>query len=281
MMGSIYSDYPGILLQSLSSMNEGYAGMSGKRTGFIPALEKAYLRLFGIPEIGYRIRGLYFRSAMRVIARYIRPVRALDVGSGIGNYVFDLTGLFPGARIDGWEIDRGKLAFTREFAKKKGYDRVAFSYGDITRLPKTSAVYDLLVNIDVLEHIKDYKTALRNMHRLLKPDGFLYLHTPQAHQKRFFKRFESWEHADHAREGFVPQELADDLRSIGFEIVEQRSTFGFFGSLAWELNHLTLSVHRVAAAIAFPFLYAVACLDLITDNGSRGLCTAIIARKKS
>jgi len=278
MMGSIFANHPEILMQSLSSMNDRYADVSSRKDGLLRRLQSMYIRIFGIPEIGFQVRGMYFRDALRNITQRKQLSNVLDIGSGIGNYVFELSRQFPDAQVDGWEIDRDKLSFSKKFAKELGKKNVSFSYGDITKKPSATNTYDLIINIDVLEHIKDYKKALRHMYALLRPGGHIYIHTPQMNQQRFFKRFESWEHEDHVREGFNSKKLKSDLTRLGFEVVSLRHTFGFFGSLAWELNHLLLKNSFVLAGIFYPLLPILARLDTCVRN-KKGLGFMIIAEK--
>ena len=115
---------------------------------------------------------------------------------------------------------------------------------------------------------------------MLKPNGFLYLHTPQPIQIRILKRFCSWHHQDHVREGFTPAGLVDALTELGFTTVDVRQTFGGFGRLAWELNHLTLAWSTWLGAAAFPLLYLLARIDLFLRNRT-GLGVSLLAEKRS
>lgn len=280
MIGSLYFRHPEILLESLSQMNDSYTQNAKKPAkGLMRNLQQLYIFLFGIPEIGFQVRSMYYRWALSVVKRHIAPKRVLDAGSGIGNYVFDMARMFPGVHADGWEIDRRKMQFAQRFSTELKITNAHFSYGDITKKPNIAGAYDFVVNVDVLEHIKEYKKALANIHLLLKPGGYLFVHTPQENQKRFFRQFETWEHDDHVREGFKPDVLRRDLERIGFDVIAVRNSFGFFGSLAWELNHLLLGRHMMLAGLLYPLLYVFASLDPVVRNNS-GLCVAILARKK-
>lgn len=280
MIGSIFFRHPEILLHSLSQMNDGYDGrVVARSSGFFVFLQKLYVLIFGIPEIGFQVRSMYFQKAIHKIAHVMNPKRVLDVGSGIGSYVFELSRQFPSSKIDGWEIDKKKLSFSRKFAEEQRFRNVSFAFGDITHKPRIRIYYDVVLTVDVLEHISDYKKALSHMHQVLKPGGFLFIHTPQEHQKRFFRLFDTWEHNDHVREGFSPDILKSDLRNIGFTEIEMVHTFGFFGSLTWELNHMLLSKSFVLAGMLYPLLYMVSRLDGLVSN-KKGLCLSVVARKK-
>ena len=53
-------------------------------------------------------------------------------------------------------------------------------YCDITEKLKLKVQFDIVIAIEVIEHIKDIQSALRNMLRLLKPGGVLYMTTPNG-----------------------------------------------------------------------------------------------------
>ncbi len=277
--GKEYAMHPEILLNSFGQMSDDYKTSSkkNKTSGLLSILQKLYIRLFGIPEIGFQLRSLYFHHCMEKL-RKLEPKHILDAGSGIGLYTLHLSREFPNAIVTGVDLDNKKIFFCKRFAKELGVENAVFKKSDIVENFSNGVKYDLIVNIDVLEHIGSYKAVLRNFYKLLSPKGYLYIHTPQPDQRRIFKQLETWHHEDHIHEGFPPQTLTKDLQTIGFKVIEKRQTFGFFGSLAWELNHLLLSKSLVLSGIFFPLLYLLANLDLVVNN-KRGLGTAVVAQK--
>jgi len=280
MFGSEYSNHPEMLLDSFKDMSSAYKkGFRRKESKLIRFLERLYLRIFGIPEIGFQVRGQYFMDMLKKNISTKKPERILDAGSGIGTYTFWLSEKYKDSIVDGWEIDKTKLEFSRKFAKELGARNVNFLYGDVTKSsPKNKNKYDLIVSVDVLEHIDDFKGVLRNFYQLLEKGGYLFVHTPQINQQRIFKQTKEWHHDEHLHEGFSPGELKKELADVGFKIIEVRETFGFFGKLAWELNHMLLPKGFIASGIVYPFLYCISRLDLLTKN-KRGLGTAVLVKK--
>lgn len=280
MFGKEYYKNPQILLDSFREMNHEYENISGrnKKPELIRNLESFYIRIFGIPEIGFQCRFLYFQKLLNILKK--KPKKILDAGSGIGSQSLWLARRYKDALITSCDIDEGKLKNASRFAEKIiKSNKIKFLYGDISKPVKEKNTYDLIVNIDVLEHIKNYKTVLNNFYKLLVKGGYLYIHTPQVHQKRIFKQLESWKHEDHAIEGYTPEELTRELTKLGFKIVEKKETFGYFGKLAWELNHITLANSFILVGLVFPILYCFAKIDLLFNN-KEGLGTAILAQKK-
>lgn len=279
MFGSIYFRHPEALVESLEGMSDDYRESAAEgHGGRTLALQRAYVRVLGVPEIGFRVRGLYFSRALRRL-RVLRPRRILDAGSGIGAYAIWLARRYPYADVTGWELDERKVRFSQEFAHELGIPNLRFELRDLSAGDTPADAYDLVINVDVLEHIVDFEAALANLHRLLRPNGYLFLHTPQPHQRRVFKRFEHWHHEDHVREGFTPRALVADLERLNYRVIEVAESFGLPGRLAWELNHMSLARSLVLAGAAFPMLYAGALIDPLVPK-HHALATAILAQKR-
>lgn len=279
MFGREYSNYPELLMQSFGQMKEDYKKKLKKDQGSKSKLQKIYLSIFGIPEIGFQLRSLYFKKTILSTFKRNKPKIILDAGSGIGAYSIWLCKNFQSAEVHGWEIDKTKLDFTKKIGEQFNLKNLSFKKEDIVKKRNGKNKYGLIINIDVLEHVKNYKKVLKNFYQLLVPGGYLYLHVPQLNQKRIFKSLKKWTHEDHKHEGFSPLELKQDLQSLGFKIVAIKETFGFFGKLSWEINHIALSKNFLLAGFIYPLLYLIAKLDLLFEN-KNGLGVSIIVRKK-
>lgn len=96
-------------------------------------------------------------------------LKILEVGCGTGA---TLASLNPFGKTFGIDISPNALRHCRE----RGIRRVAQADG--TSLPFADQVFDLLVTVDVLEHIEDDTETLKQFHRVLKPDGMLLLIVP-------------------------------------------------------------------------------------------------------
>lgn len=280
MFGSEFSKHPEILLDSFKDMSHEYKKNVGmQKKGLVVLLQKTYVMLFGIPEIGFQIRSMFFKDILSQKVKS-KPKKILDAGSGIGTYSIWACKNFPDSYVVGCEIDKNKLNFSNKFSKELGLNNLSFIYGDITKKLNGKDKYDLIINIDVLEHIKDYKKVLKNFYNMLSPKGYLYVHTPQPNQKRLFKQLENWHHEDHVREGFVVRQLTKELVDLRFKVIVVRYTFGFFGKLAWEINHILLGKSFILAGLFYPLLIVLSVIDTMVNN-KKGLGVAILAQKKS
>ena len=280
MFGKEYAEYFDILTQSFGQMNDQYQEKiktDQKSNTFIGTFKKLYILLFGIPEIGFQIRSLYFKKILTSHVFKKNPKNILDAGSGIGAYSIWLAKNFNKASVTGGEIDKNKLNSSEIIKKQLHLKNVDFIYFDITKTHR-KPIYDLIICIDVLEHIDRYETVLKNFYDLLQNNGYVYIHVPQPNQKRIFSSFKKWRHEDHVREGIARIDLENSLKKLGFKIIESRNTFGFFGKLAWELNHMSLSENFFIAGVTYPLLYGIAKMDLWHKN-KNGLGIAVLVKK--
>jgi len=279
MFGTEFSRTPEILLSSFGQMHASYKKKIMKTRGLLSFLQKLYIRIFGIPEIGFQLRSMYFEEIISKALGNKKINLILDAGSGIGIYAIWLAKKYPRARVIGGEIDKEKILFSSEYSTKLNIKNLEFKYLNVVSPVKKGGKYDLIVNIDVLEHIDNYEQVLRNFSKQIASKGYLFIHTPQPNQKRIFKSLEHWAHEDHVHEGYTPEDLSEQLKKLGFKIRTIRETFGFFGKLSWELNHLSLKYGFVFAGLVYPMLYLIARVDLLSSN-KEGLGTAILAQKK-
>lgn len=280
MFGKEFHQSIEVLIQSLRSIHKDYDTPSLSRSVGNSILSRflgLYIRAFGIPEIGFQIRSLYFQNIISTHVSQSAIRNILDAGSGIGAYVFWLTKKFPKARVTGGEIDPKKLKHSMQLRTKLRASNATFTYMDITKAAR-GMTYDLIVTIDVLEHVPRYSAALHNFSKLLRPGGYLYIHMPQPHQRRILGSLREWRHDDHVREGISKKTLENTLKKLGYKVIISRETFGFFGKLAWELNHIMLAKSFILAGITFPFLYIIALLDLFWKNDN-GLGVSVLTKK--
>lgn len=94
-------------------------------------------------------------------------VRALDFGCGSGNLTEHLQAL--GADVVAADVSEG---FLRQMAAR-GVTTARLNGRDLSEFPDGS--FDLVATYSVLHHVPDYLGAVREMARVLKPGGVLYI----------------------------------------------------------------------------------------------------------
>jgi ubiquinone/menaquinone biosynthesis C-methylase UbiE len=99
----------------------------------------------------------------------------LEVGPGTGYYALRVADwLGPGGRLHVFDIQQAMLDHTmRAAAERSVADRIVPRRGDARELPYEDGMFDAAYLIAVLGEIPDQDTALRELRRVLKPDGRL------------------------------------------------------------------------------------------------------------
>lgn len=144
----------------------------------------------------------------------------LEVGCGIGNF----TGLLAKyGKI--WAVD-----INQEYIKRNKPDKkINVGFGDIEKGKYffKNKTFDSIVCLNVLEHIKDDNSAIKNLFTLLKPGGRLILLVP-AHQFLYGEIDRSIGHVRRYNKG----DLTRRLEETGFKILLSRK-LNLLGALGW------------------------------------------------
>lgn len=144
-------------------------------------------------------------SIKKVYERYLnkKEVNNLDIGSGISPVSPDNKNtLF---------VDLSPDAVN--FLQKKGFKA---KVGNILNLKEKPKSYDFIFCSEVLEHIKNYKKALRELRRILKTEGILIITVP-VHKKYWNIDDEFVGHVQR----FEPGIFKESLEKSKLDIIEE------------------------------------------------------------
>lgn len=110
----------------------------------------------------------------RHIANHVEGKRVLDVGFGTGFGTLQL--VKTAEEVIGIETDTGLLDFADTYIPG-----IRFQRGDIQRgIPWIAKDVDVVLLIEVLEHVPDWRAALKNIYDSLKPGGKLIMSARNA-----------------------------------------------------------------------------------------------------
>jgi SAM-dependent methyltransferase len=152
------------------------------------------------------------RIFLRLLSDYLAPRETaliLDVGCGTGT---TLGYLSPYGRGVGVDIEQAAL----EYARQRGVRRVVQAAG--TGLAFSDDTFDLICVLDILEHVDDDASALRECHRTCKPGGLMLLTVP-AYRFLWGRQDEISRH----RRRYVAPDVRQRVTGAGFSI--QRLTY--------------------------------------------------------
>ena len=151
--------------------------------------------------------------------------RLLDLGCGLGRHSFE--GLVRGADVISCDLALAELVSVAEMSKLlradggfSGRRSHVLVQGDGAFLPFTDHSFDKVIAAEVLEHVPDDHAVLRELHRVLKPDGVVAVTVPAWLPEKICWKISSEYHAPAAVGGHVriyaEKELRQKLNAGGF-----------------------------------------------------------------
>lgn len=153
--------------------------------------------------------------------------RALEMGCGRGVGVELILDVFHADRVDAFDLDPDMVARARQRLARRS-DRVKLWVGDAEHIDAADNSYDAAFDFGIIHHVPDWRAALREVHRVLRPGGRFYAEEVLAAfiLHPFWRRvLEHPLHDRFDRRGFVA-----GLEGAGLRLVESRE---LLGSFAW------------------------------------------------
>ncbi len=224
-----------------------------------PFLRKLFYRLLDL----LLLRSWHIRKELRQLDKEgFLPVQIADAGSGFGQYVYYLSNRYPEAQITGLDIKQEQVDDCNRFFSAIHRDhRVSFQYADLTEL-ETREEWDLVLSVDVMEHIEEDRRVFHHLYTALKPGGILLISTPSdqggsdvhhEHDTSFID--------EHVRDGYGVTEIEGKLREAGFSDIMVRYSYGGPGKISWRLSMkypIVLANVSKLFLLILPFYYLVA-----------------------
>jgi ubiquinone/menaquinone biosynthesis C-methylase UbiE len=100
---------------------------------------------------------------------------ALEIGCGRGAGAGILLREFQPARIHAMDLDWDMIGKARERLSPEEKQKVSLFVGDASSLPVKTGSLDAVFGFGVLHHVPDWRSALAEVARVLKPQGAYFL----------------------------------------------------------------------------------------------------------
>ena len=200
----------------------------------VPSSRVAFYKLLDLMFL----RSWYVRRELRALRKKfgIGQMSILDAGSGYGQYTYFMAKNMTPAIIDAIDVKEDWVSDCKEFFASKNYANVTFSIGDLTKLNVENR-YDLIVCVDVMEHIVEDEQVFANYAKALRKGGFVVINTPSIFGGSDVHDDEDESFiGEHARDGYSHTDLEEKLSRQGLKTYQYKYTYGFWGDKAWRLG---------------------------------------------
>lgn len=198
----------------------------------------------------YRVRRLLAAQFVKDAVTTRGATAVLDVGCGTGALMKELEQY---AEVTG--VDMSSTAV--QYCKSRGLDRVY--QGTLPNLPFEDSMFDVVLALDVLEHVQDDLSATKELQRVLKPGGTAIIFVP-AFDILWGNADVEGQHYRRYRKGT----LFEVLKGGGFDIVRSTyfNTFLFLPILSVRLlfrmyPHAVVDEFRTGSRPVNAALYAI------------------------
>lgn len=197
-----------------------------------PFLRKLFYRLLDL----LLLRSWHVHRELKAWRKLNPKALILDAGSGFGQYSYYLASSNSNFTIDAVDVKEEQIADCNRFFGKVGLNNAVFRFGDLTQ-PIALNKYDLVLCVDVMEHILEDVTVFKNFNQAMRPGAMLLISTPsdQGGSDVHEDTGESFI-GEHVRDGYNVNEMADKLKKAGFEKMEILYSYGAPGKIAWRLS---------------------------------------------
>lgn len=181
-------------------------------------------------------------------------LRLLDIGCGGGLLCEPMARL--GADVVGADAAEGNIPVARLHAAEMGLT-IDYRHTTAEALTDAGEAFDVVLNMEVIEHVADPPAYLAACRALLKPGGLMVCSTLNRNPKSFALAIVGAEwvmrwlpKGTHDWQKFItPDELYDLLRRAGLTPVDRKGMVFNPVSWRWRLSDRDLSVNYVTTAL--------------------------------
>jgi len=238
------------------------------------------------------LRSWYVRRELKILREQFGNINIdiYDAGSGFGQYTYFMSTKLNPCNIYSIDVKEDWINDCRNFFNQKKIKNVSFAVEDLTSVDHRDK-FDLIVCVDVMEHIQEDLTVFQNFYNSLKKGGYLLINSPSIYGGSDVHQDEEESFiGEHARDGYSKEDLDSKLHPLGFVTYKSRYTYGFWGDKAWRLGikypMLLLNISKAFLVIlplyyllTFPFTLIMMNLDF-TNESKTGSGINFIAKKE-
>ncbi len=231
-----------------------------------PVLRKIFYRLLDL----LLLRSWHIRKEIKLWEKTANGKQhILDAGSGFGQYDYYLASRNKNWQIKGLDVKQEQIDDCNDFFGKINLNNASFGFGDLTKLSEKEQ-YNMILCVDVMEHIEEDELVLKNFHNALKDGGMVLISTPSDKGGSDVHHHDHDDHHEndgthsfideHVRDGYGLDEIRDKMKRAGFTKTKAYYQYGIPGKFAWKLSMkypIIMLNTSYAFFIILPFYYII------------------------
>jgi trans-aconitate 2-methyltransferase len=172
------------------------------------------------------------RWAWSFLAPHLKELQAdakiLDIGCGDGKITADIAKFAPQGSVLGIDLSKSMLSWAHQQYHRLEYPNLAFQEGNFLETG-VSGQFDWIVSFCAFQHCSDQKGALREIAKILKPNGKLLILVPAMNSSAWNQarsKVQSSPKWAHYWQGFPPrkfgniQHYEDLLTATGLQVLK-------------------------------------------------------------
>jgi ubiquinone/menaquinone biosynthesis C-methylase UbiE len=285
---AITNGIPDFRLDPNDKLSAFYESASLDHTYKFLRLERCFYRVNDhFPDlVGFEIRREELAVFLQEVGLRSGTHSILDLGSADGimaQFLMD-----SDCEVVCADLSRKSLIRAVELLRSKELGNcksMRFAQCDACNLPFTECSFDIVVCAEVIEHVDDSAKLVSEINRVLRPDGWLYLTTPNSRgrgvlydplkkitsrlgfrlkeRRPIYRRLEraevNHEIQAHVKE-FTMEELQALLRRAGFSILEHKTVYityldlHMFSKVFWGLDRIFCSYPLIKTFASIEFI---------------------------
>ncbi|MDZ7742128.1 MAG: class I SAM-dependent methyltransferase [Bacteroidota bacterium] len=255
-----------------------------------PFLRKIFYRMLDL----LLLRTWHVKKELKKFTReHDEQLQVLDAGSGFGQYDYYMSRKFSEWNIKAVDVKEEQIADCKRFFEKIKRKNIHFEYADLVAFSEKEK-FDLVLSVDVMEHIEEDVKVFENFHQALKKGGMVLISTPSdqggsdvhEHDEEYNNDGTRSFIDEHVRDGYNINEIQEKMKKAGFSKTEARYQYGKPGKISWRISMkypiLMLNTSKVFFII-LPFYYLLVfplslILNKIDVNSNHKTGTGLIVK---
>lgn len=217
---------------------------------------------------------------LKSFAKKCPPSKILSLGCGTGFFEHRLSKIYPFLTFVGCDLSYMAIVDARRYHGNQG--KVDFCLADACQLPFMAESFDAVIGVCALEHFYDPDSSLKEIVRILRPNGRLWLSVDAFNHPSIKKRDLEMFRIRHKVIQFYPLEvLSKLLETHGLRIEAYKYLLRSKGS-GW-VYHINSGIKsrgwEVVEPVLFPFLFLLTLYsDYIDCTKDKGYILSISAK---